>query len=61
MKTIRVCFENSKHNYITSVAGHCTEKELREYFVNSQINVGYYVDDRTEGINLQVCTNIEFI
>lgn len=49
-----VKFEDSKHNYVTSVNGNLSDDQIKSYFVNKYFNVGHYPVD-----NLQKCVAVE--
>jgi hypothetical protein len=56
LNAVKVKFDNSSYNYITSVSAQFTERDCNDYFVGIWINMGQYpVDD------FQRCTSIEFI
>jgi hypothetical protein len=51
MNAFKICFKNSKYNYITSLNG--TYQDAENYFLNKWFNLGV-VDD-----NMQKCIKIE--
>ena len=56
LNAVKVKFDNSQYNYITSVSHQSTEQSCRKYFVGTWFNMGQYpVDD------FQRCIGIEFI
>lgn len=42
LKTAYVIFEDSKHNYYTSVSGCLTDQQIKDYFIGMSINVAPY-------------------
>ena len=56
MRSIYVIFENSKHNYITSVSENSTNQGLKKYFVNQFFNVGIFPSEL-----IQKCIAIKFM
>lgn len=56
MEAVRVKFENETYNYTTSVNPKATKKDLKDYFIGKQFDLGTYpVED------FQQCIDIEFI
>lgn len=56
MKAVRVKFENEAYNYITSVNPKATKKDLEDYFIGKQFDMGVFpVED------FQKCIGIDFI
>lgn len=54
MKTIKVIFEDKKHNYYTTVNASNSDEDIKKYFVGSFFNVGIFpIED------LQKCIKIE--
>ena len=40
LNSCKVIFKDASLNYTTSVAGHVTEQDCKNYFVGSHLNVG---------------------
>lgn len=55
MNSVKIIFEKSEYNYITSVSEEATKEDCYKYFVYKQFNVGSYPKG-----NLQTCVAIEF-
>lgn len=55
MKSVKVIFEDPKHNYYTTVNGSNTDEEIKEYFVGTYFNVGVYpVEDMQKCIKVEI-------
>jgi hypothetical protein len=56
MKTIKVTFLDSTHNYYTSVNSNASKESLEKYFVNQLFDVGIYPnEDLYECISIEIC------
>jgi len=56
MKAVIVKFENESYNYITSVNPKLSNKDLEDYFIGKQFNMGVFpVED------FQKCIGVDFI
>jgi hypothetical protein len=55
LNTVKVMFENSKHDYETNVSVSSTEKDCQNYFVGRMINVGSFPDE-----TMAKCIKIKF-
>jgi hypothetical protein len=55
MKAVRVKFENEAYNYITSVNPKATKKDLEDYFIGKQFNMGVFPAE-----DFQKCIDIDF-
>lgn len=56
MKAIIVKFENEAYNYITSVNPKVTKKDVEDYFIGKQFDMGVFpVED------FQKCIGVDFI
>ena len=56
MKTVKVMFADSRHDYTTSVNPKATDEELKKYFVGARFNVGVYPIE-----NMQECIDISIL
>jgi hypothetical protein len=54
MKSVKILFSDSKHNYSTSINPKCSEEDIKKYFLNKWFNVGAYPIE-----NMQKCVSVE--
>ena len=50
LKTAKVIFTESKHDYSTSVNGKLSDQQIKDYFINTVFDVGMYPVE-----NMQKC------
>ncbi len=56
LKSVKVIFEDQKHNYTTSVNGYCSESTLKDYFIGKMFDVGVFPEGKMrECINIEIC------
>lgn len=54
MKSVKVIFEDPKHNYYTSVDGKNTDEAIKKYFVGKLFNVDVFPKE-----NMLKCIKVE--
>jgi hypothetical protein len=56
LQSVKVLFNDSKYNYITPINWELSEKDIRDYFVNTTFDLGGYPEE-----DMQKCTDIELL